>query len=96
MTNIAGMDLFVTDLLLLSTAAGVVDASTPANNTQGSVIICKRNTIQHGFFGNVAYDIKEDLQRGVLVESIADFGFENICQTASRNEAVLMYNIDVA
>lgn len=96
LTNIAGIDLFVTDLMPLTTATGVVDASTPANNVKGSIVILKRNTIQHGFFGNIEYDTKHDIQKGYLVESVADFGFENIATKGSRNEAVLLYNIDVS
>lgn len=96
MTNIAGMDLFVTDLVPLTDATGVVSHTTPANNVKGSVIICKRNVIQHGFFGNVVYDMKTDIQKGFLVESVADFGFDNISTKAGRNESVLLYNIDVA
>ncbi len=95
MTNIAGIDLFVTDVMPLTDANGVVN-DTPADNTQGSIVITKRNSIQHGFFGNVKFDIREDLQRGVLVEAVADFGFENISYMKDRNETVLLYNIDVA
>jgi len=95
MTNIAGIDLFVTDVMPLTDANGVVN-DTPADNTQGSIVITKRNSIQHGFFGNVKFDIREDLQRGVLVEDVADFGFENISYMKDRNETVLLYNIDVA
>ena len=95
-TNIAGSDLFVTDLVPLTDANGVVNATTPANNTKGSIIITKKNSIQHGFFGNVQFDTQYSLQKGVLVEAVADFGFENISTTAGRNETVLLYNIDVA
>lgn len=95
MTNIAGIDLFVTDVMPLTDATGVVD-DIAANNTQGSIVITKRNSIQHGFFGNVKFDIREDLQKGVLVEAVADFGFENISYMKERNETVLLYNIDVA
>lgn len=96
MTNIAGIDIFVTDVMPLTNADGVVSATTPASNTQGSIVITKRNSIQHGFFGNVKFDIREDLQRWVLVEAVADFGFENISYKKDRNETVLLYNIDVA
>lgn len=95
-TNISGVDLFVTDLMPLTNANGVVSHTTPAGNTQGSIIICKRNCIQHGFFGNVKYGMKEDLEKGYLVEAISDFGFSNISTRMGRNEAVLLYNIDVA
>lgn len=96
MTVISGVELFVTDLMPLTDATGVVDAVTPANNTQWSIVICKRNCIQHGYFGSVKYGLKEDIQKGFLVEAIADFGFENICQMKGRNEAILLFNIDVA
>jgi hypothetical protein len=96
MTNIAGIDLFVTDLLLLTDANGRVDATTPANNTKGSIIIIKKNVIQHGFFGQVRFDTKEDIQKGYLVEAVADFGFENISTLNGQTNGVLLYNIDVA
>lgn len=95
-TSISGVELFVTDLMPITNANGVVSHTTPASNTQGSIIICKRNCIQHGFFGNVKYGMKEDLEKGYLVEAISDFGFSNISQRMGRNEAVLLYNIDVA
>lgn len=95
MTNIAGIDLFVTDLMPLTDATGVVN-DTPADNTQGSIIITKRNSIQHGFFGNVEFAIVEDLQKGMLIEAKGYFGFENISYMKGRNETVYLYNIDIA
>lgn len=77
-TNIAGMDLFVTDLIRLSSSDGKVDGVTPANNTKGSFIITQRNTIQHSMFGNIRYQILEDIQRGVLLQWVTYFGFDNI------------------
>lgn len=96
MTNIAGIDLFVTDLLPLTASNGNVDATTPANNVKGSIIIMKRNVIQHGFFGSVKFDTKEDIQKGFLVEAVADFGFANISTLNGQTNAVLLHNIDVA
>lgn len=95
---IAGIELFVTDeiVLPLTGTDGKVDGSTPANNVKGSFMITKRNTIQHGFFGAIDFDVKYDIQKGVLVESVAYFGFDNIATDWGRNEAVYGFNIDIA
>ena len=92
--NIYGMDIFVTSLLPRTNASGVVDGVTPANNIKWSILVMRKNVIQHGYLGNVIYNTIVDPIKWVLIEVAGDFGFENISQLQGRNDSVLLYNID--
>jgi hypothetical protein len=57
-SNVAGSDVFVLGNILPKTDAnGRVDASTPANNTKGTIIAAHKFSLQYGFNGNYEIEI---------------------------------------
>lgn len=85
-TNIAGMDLFVTRNMRKTEADGKLSGATPANNTKGQLIIAKRNVIQHGFGSPLEYQFINDIEKGVLFKARQFFGFDNINKKGSITE----------
>lgn len=51
--TVAGMPIVVSKYMRLTEADGKVSGATPANNTKGTVILFKRNIIQHGFLNSL-------------------------------------------
>lgn len=93
--RIGGMEVFVTDLVRLADATGNI-SDTPANNTTGSIIVMDRNTIQHGFFNEIIYDVRYSVEKGFLYEARSDFGFDNIDGRTGKAKIALGYNVTVA
>lgn len=93
-TNIAGRDLFVTDLMRLTEADGKLSGATPSNNTKGQFAILDTSVIQHGFLGDVRTNVVSTLEKGVQFESTFYFGFDNISnKNDSRVLAALGINV---
>jgi len=95
LTNIAGMDLFVTRNMRKTEADGKLSGATPSNNTKGQIVIAKRNVIQHGFGSALEYDIIRDIERGVLFKARQYFGFDNINKKAGITEPSIVAGINV-
>jgi len=74
LTNIAGMDLFVTDLLRHSEADGKLSGVTPANNVLGNFVVLDKNVMQRGWDNNIISDVEGDLFKGVTYKSVARYG----------------------
>lgn len=51
--RVAGMPIVVSKFMRLTEADGKVSGATPANNTKGTVMLVKRNVIQHGFLDSI-------------------------------------------
>lgn len=95
LTNIAGMDLFVTRNMRKTEADGKLSGATPANNTKGQIVIAKRNVIQHGFGAPLKTQFIEDIERGVLFKAVQYFGFDNINKKGSVSEPSIVAGINV-
>ena len=95
-TNIAGMDIFVTDLLRKSTANGTLSGATPANNTRGNIVIAERNVIQHGFASNIITNVIDfDINKGVIFQANVHFGFANINKRAGKTQPSIVTLTDI-
>lgn len=94
-TNIAGMDLFVTRNMRKTEADGKLSGATPANNTKGQLIIAKRNVIQHGFGSPLEYQFINDIEKGVLFKARQFFGFDNINKKGLITEPSIVAWINV-
>jgi HK97 family phage major capsid protein len=95
-TNINGVDIFVTDLMRKTEADGKLSA-TGSNNTKGQIIVAKRNAIQRGFGRTLETNIEVNLEKGVLFEATAYFGFANINKLAGETSpsVVVGYNVSI-
>lgn len=95
-TNIAGMDFFVTDLLRKSTANGTLSGATPANNTRGNIVIAQRNVIQHGFASDIITNVIDfDINKGVIFQANVHFGFANINKRAGVTQPSIVTLTDI-
>ena len=88
------MDLYTTDLLALTHTDWRV-SNTATNNTKGSFLIVKKNSIQHGTFGVIEYQIEQDIETGVLVKATVDFGFDNLNGKVGKIVAGAWINVTV-
>lgn len=76
--KIDGMEYFVTDLIRKSEADGKLSWAAPAGNTKGTLLIIKRNMIQHGFTAPVTMNIDaSDILKGQFLQAKTHFGFAN-------------------
>jgi len=94
--NVAGMDIFVTDLMRPTNGTGKVNTLTA--NDKGQIIIAKRNTIQHGFTTDLVTRVQDhDLLKGFVFQAYTMFGFANINKTAGITEpaVISLHNITV-
>lgn len=95
-TNIAWVDLFVSDNMRKTEADGKISGATPANNTKSQIIIAKRNVIQHGFAGPIRYQFVEDIEKGTLLKAVQYFGFANANKKAWITEPSIVAGINAS
>jgi N4-gp56 family major capsid protein len=88
-TNIAGSDLFVTDLIPLTGATGKVLVS---GNTKGTIIVCDVTVLQHGSFGEIRSNNEVDFAVSQLLEAAGYWGMNNINGKDSKNFVAVGYN----
>lgn len=94
-TNINGMDVFVTDLMRRTEADGKISA-TAANNTRGQIIIAERNVIQHGFSTDIISAVQDhDLLKWFVFQAYTMFGFANINKKAWQTAPSIVALIDI-
>lgn len=91
-TNIAGSDLFVTDLILKAGADGFV-SKTASENTTGTIIVFDVTAIQHGDFDDLLYNTEKDFAVGTLLEAFGFWGFENLQGKDKLNFVSIGYNV---
>lgn len=97
-TNMAGMDLFITDLLALSAADGKLNgiawgAGTDLN-VKWNIVVLDKNTIQHGWTNKIEQDVVRDIHKWVQYKSAAWFGFGSLDQ-ANWTKVGLGINVTV-
>jgi hypothetical protein len=92
-TNIAGSDLFVTDLIPLTDVDGKVSA-TGGDNVCGTIIVCDVTVIQHGSFGEIRTNNEVDFAVSQLLEAAGYWGMNNINDKfAALNFVAVGYNV---
>ena len=94
-TNIAGSDVFVTDLLLKAGADGKV-SKTVGDNTTGTILVFDVTTIQHGDFEELKYNAESDFAIGTLLETYGFWGFANMQGQDRLNFVSIGYNVTLA
>jgi len=80
--TVGGMPIVVSKYMRQTEADGKVSGATPANNTKGTVMLVKRNIIQHGFLGGMDMMTHKILGRGYVLQAAISFGFANINKSA--------------
>lgn len=91
-TNIAGSDLFVTDLLAKASATGEV-SKTESENTTGTIIVFDVTAIQHGDFDELLFNTEVDFGIGTLLEAYGFWGFANLQGKDNLNFVAIGYNV---
>lgn len=91
-TNIAGSDLFVTDLLAKASATGEV-SKTASENTTGTIIVFDVTAIQHGDFDELLFNTEVDFGIGTLLEAYGFWGFANLQGKDNLNFVAIGYNV---
>lgn len=91
-TNIAGSDIFVTDLLAKAGADGKVSKTT-SENTTGTIIVLDVTAIQHGDFDELKYNSTSDFAIGTLLEAYGFWGFANLQGQDGLNFVAIGYNV---
>jgi len=91
-TNIAGSDLFVTDLLSKAGADGLV-SKTSSENTTGTIIVFDVTAIQHGDFEELFFNTEDDFAIGTLLEAFGFWGFANLQGKDGLNFVSIGYNV---
>lgn len=91
-TNIAGSDLFVTDLLVKASATGEV-SKTASENTTGTIIVFDVTAIQHGDFEELLFNTEVDFGIWTLLEAYGFWGFANLQGKAGLNFVSIGYNV---
>lgn len=91
-TNIAGSDIFVTDLILKAGADGLV-SKTASENTTGTIIVFDVTAIQHGDFDELLYNTEDDFAIGTLLEVFGFWGFANLQGKDELNFVSIGYNV---
>ena len=94
-TNIAGSDVFVTDLLLKAGADGKV-SKTVGDNTTGTILVFDVTAIQHGDFEELKYNAESDFAIGTLLETYGLWGFANMQGQDRLNFVSIGYNVTLA
>ena len=94
-TNIAGSDLFVTDLLVKASATGEV-SKTASENTTGTIIVFDVTAIQHGDFDELLFNTEVDFGIGTLLEAYGFWGFANLQGKDNLNFVSIGYNVTLA
>lgn len=94
-TNIAGSDVFVTDLLLKAGADGKV-SKTVGDNTTGTILVFDVTAIQHGDFEELKYNAESDFAIGTLLETYGFWGFANMQGQDRLNFVSIGYNVTLA
>lgn len=92
LTNIAGSDLFVTDLLAKAGADGKV-SKTQSNNTTGTILVLDVTAIQHGDFDELKYNADSDFAIGTLLETYGFWWFANMQGQDGLNFVAIGYNV---
>ena len=91
-TNIAGSDIFVTDLLVKAGADGKV-SKTKSENTTGTILVFDVTAIQHGDFEELKYNAEADFAIGTLLETYGFWGFANMQGQDGLNFVAIGYNV---
>lgn len=96
LTNIAWVDLFITDLMRKTEADGKLSA-TSSNNTKWQIIVAKRNVMQHGFGRTLDTNIEINLEKGILFEATAFYWQANINKKGGETAPSIIcgYNITI-
>jgi hypothetical protein len=89
-TNIAGSDLFVTNLIPLTDADGKV-STTAANNVCGTIIVCDPIVIQHGTHGELKTNFEEDFAVSSIAEAYLYWAMNDINGKDSQNFVAVGY-----
>lgn len=88
--NFNGVDIFISPYVPVAKASnGKVDTATPANNDAGSIILVKRNAVQHGFACELETAIhRNSLEQGYVFEAATMFGFGVVTNKAGQGNYV--------
>ncbi len=94
-TNIAGSDLFITNLLAKAGADGKV-SKTVWDNTTGTILVFDVTAIQHGDFDELFFNTEKDFAIGTLIETYGFWGFANLQGKDGLNFVSIGYNVTLA
>lgn len=89
LSNIAGSDLFVTDLIPLTGADGKVKSS---GNVKGTIIVVDVTCIQHGSYGTILTNAEKDFAVSEIFEAVGYWGMTNINGKGGKNFVAVGYN----
>ncbi|MDO4714322.1 MAG: hypothetical protein Q4B28_06905 [bacterium] len=92
LTNIAGSDVFITDLLAKASSDGKV-SSTEGNNTTGTILVFDVTAIQHGDFDELKFNAEDDFALGTILETYGFWGFTNMQGVQGLNFVAIGYNV---
>lgn len=87
--TVAGMPVVVSKYMRQTIADGTVSGAAPATNTRGTILLAKRNIIQHGFVGAIDTDVQKIVGRGLMVSAAISFGFANINKLANTPARII-------
>lgn len=82
-TNIGGSDVFTNRYIKKSDADGKVDASTPANNTKGTLLAVHNSALQYGFNGDYSIEIFRVPTKGWRIAGYYYAGFATVDSLAA-------------
>lgn len=94
-TNIAWVDIFVTEYMRKADTDGKINTLVTTGNVTGTIQLVRRNAVQHGFGCQIQTVVQRgSLEQGRMFEAMGDFGFAVVSNKVWRgNYTVTGYNV---